>query len=205
MAHDSSDRDDRRSFLRKSTNLAALPLIGGLVAQSALAADPPAASRAEVGTSRANPRHGRNVDHNQEIANLEHLFLEQLDEHNGSAVAAMFAHGTLEILVPGQPDLVGTGIEGVTQSLTKLLRPRRPNSFGRHIASNLIIEVDEAALTAKARQYTCLVNITQGQQAYVVGLGRHYDELARIDGKWWFTRKHILGDVIASPPAQAKP
>ena len=143
------------------------------------------------------------MDHNQAIANLEYRFFEDLDNRRFEAVGAMFAHGTLEIVVPGRPEpFAGTGEAEVTGFLSRMIPAKDDGSWGRHIGSNLIIELDEAAGTASARMNSALFHVAPGKPSHFMGLGRHEDEFKLIDGAWWFARKTITGEVRYPPPGE---
>lgn len=135
-----------------------------------------------------------------EIVNLEHRFIETLDQRDYAALATMFTNGTLVI---ARPDLAeppsGTGEAAVAEMLTATLPPPSPTAFGRHIASNLIVEIDERAGTATARMYTAAYLVVQGRPAHFLGVGHHEDRFERIDGAWQFTEKVITGDAFYPP------
>lgn len=142
------------------------------------------------------------TEHHAAISNLEHRFIELLDRRDYREVAKLFAHGSLSISRPNDPNPVSaTGEEAVAAMLTGMLPPPSPDSFGRHIASNLIVDVDPGGEKAKARMYTALHLIASGQPPRFVGLGRHMDELAFVDGAWRFSQKSIIGDAQFPPPA----
>ncbi|WP_157517066.1 hypothetical protein [Mycobacterium sp. MS1601] len=87
----------------------------------------------------------------QEIANLEHRFIELLDQRDTVAMAALFRHGTFEL--NHAPSVV--------------------SAWG----------------------------VRAGQPGHFRGLGRHFAELARSDGKWLFKRLTIHADVDYPYPA----
>lgn len=142
------------------------------------------------------------MDHYRLITNLEHQFLRELDRRNLAGIAAMFVQGTLEMTIPGRPNpLSGTGEAAVMQLLKSVLPANPAGTYGRHAASNLIVDLDEIAGTATAQLNSSLVLIREGKPAHFMGLGRHEDELKLIENRWWFARKTIIGDVRYPPPS----
>jgi len=138
----------------------------------------------------------------QEILNLEHQFIEHLDDDRLDAVATMFEHGRLELVINGAGIAAeGTGPTGARSVLQAVSRPRPDGSFGRHLVSNPVVTIDDEAGTATVRFRTILHYVAPGMPLHVLGLGRHEDELARFDGAWHITRKRIIGDVRYPPPA----
>ncbi|WEK02975.1 MAG: nuclear transport factor 2 family protein [Candidatus Devosia phytovorans] len=135
-----------------------------------------------------------------EITNLQHEFIETLDQRDYAGLAAMFSNGTLVI---ARPDLAeppsATGEPAVAQMLATTLPPPMATAFGRHIASNLIIEIDEDAGTATARMYTAAYLVVEGRPAHFLGAGRHQHRFVRNDGVWEFAEKVITGDAFFPP------
>ena len=142
------------------------------------------------------------TEHHGAISNLVDRVIELLDERNYAELAKLFAHGTLSLSRPNDPCPVSaTGELDVAAMLSGMLPPPSPGNFARHIASNLLIDVDAAGGTARARMYTTAFFIAAGRPPHMLGLGRHMDDLALVDGTWWFTNKCIVGDAQFSPPA----
>ncbi|AUW57128.1 hypothetical protein C1T17_02535 [Sphingobium sp. SCG-1] len=139
----------------------------------------------------------------QAITNLEHRFIESLDQRNVAAVAAMFGDdGTLEMTVPGFPPMSGTGASEVSQLLERIIPTPSAGHIGRHILSNHVIDIDQAAGSAEVRMYSCLFTVSEGTPVHCNGFGRHYDKLKLVDGTWCFSHKLIQGDVRIPPPSQ---
>lgn len=139
----------------------------------------------------------------REILNLEHRFIELLDDDDVSSVASMFEHGTLELSIEGTDfSAVGNGVSGATDVLASTARRRTSGSFGRHIASNHIIEIDDDTETAMIRFRTVLYYVAPGHPLHIMGLGRHEDQLTLLEGAWTITRKRIIGEVRYPPPAE---
>ncbi|MDG4668035.1 nuclear transport factor 2 family protein [Mycobacterium sp. 236(2023)] len=138
----------------------------------------------------------------QEILNLEHTFIEYLDNNDLDQLAALFQHGALELVINGtEVAASGAGVAGARDVLSAVSRPRPEGSFGRHFVANPIVDIHEDTRTATVRFRTILYYVSPGEPLHVLGLGRHEDELCHLDGTWRITRKRIIGDVRYSPPA----
>ncbi len=153
-----------------------------------------------VATSAVMPAaHAAENDY-REITNLEYSFIEKLDRRDYADLATLFTDGKLVI---ARPDLAeppsATGEADVARMLESTLPPAMPTAFGRHIASNLIIEIDENAGTATARMYTAAYLMVQGRPPHFLGVGRHQDRFKRVDGVWRFSEKLITGDAFYPP------
>lgn len=140
-------------------------------------------------------------DHHNAISNLNHRFIELLDQRNYAEVAKLFAHGSLSISRPLDPNPAsGEGEAGVLAMLTGMLPPPSPDAFARHIPSNLIVEIDDGGTTAQARMYTAAHLFVPNKSPHFLGVGRHMDKLVLRDGLWTFVEKTIIGDAQFALP-----
>lgn len=136
-----------------------------------------------------------------QIANLEYRFIEALDQDLES-IAPMFAHGTLEMVIDEAETMIGVGVDGAADVMRSITRPRPADSFGRHMATNLIVDLDDDGVTAHAWFRTTLFYVESGMPLHILGLGRHEDELRLVDGQWTIYTKRIVGEVRYPPPPQ---
>lgn len=65
----------------------------------------------------------------------------------------------------------------------------------RHMTTNIMIDVDEDAGTARARSYFSLFQATPTMRLRLVGSGRYYDRFERIEGEWCFTDRLSMLDT----------
>ena len=69
----------------------------------------------------------------------------------------------------------------------------------RILTTNLLIAIDGAARTARARSYYAMLKQPPGEPLSVVGAGRYYDDFVREDGEWRFEERvssfDLSGDV----------
>ncbi|HEY2796218.1 MAG TPA: nuclear transport factor 2 family protein [Micromonosporaceae bacterium] len=66
----------------------------------------------------------------------------------------------------------------------------------RHVTTNLIIEVDEAAGTASSRSYFTVLQATDGFPLQVIASGRYRDRFERHDGAWRFAYREVSTDLV---------
>ncbi len=65
----------------------------------------------------------------------------------------------------------------------------------RHVPTNIMIDIDEAAGAARARSYFSLFQATPTMPLRLVGSGRYYDRFERIEGEWCFTDRLSMLDT----------
>ncbi len=66
----------------------------------------------------------------------------------------------------------------------------------RHLTSNVQVDIEESAGTAKARSSFVVFQATPTLPLQPVVTGRYRDEFARVHGKWRFARRHIFVDHV---------
>jgi 3-phenylpropionate/cinnamic acid dioxygenase small subunit len=65
----------------------------------------------------------------------------------------------------------------------------------RHVTTNIIIEVDEAAGTAQARAYYTVFQAVNDFPLQPIACGRYRDRFERADGKWFFAERSVQTDL----------
>lgn len=132
-----------------------------------------------------------------EIANLLYRYAELMDAGDLTAVAALFRHA--QIKSGGQDTLLDeAGILSQWRQFVKIHPCGTPRT--KHVITNPIIEVDEAAGTATCRSYYTVLQATDKVPLQVIAAGRYHDRFERADGKWRFayrdyTMLDLLGDL----------
>ncbi len=127
------------------------------------------------------------------IEKLVFLYAERIDQGDFGGVADLFAEA--EISVEGS-DAVTRGREAVL-TLYETTTRRYPDDGTpktKHLTTNLIIEVDEAADRATCRSYFTVLQRTASLPLQVVISGRYRDGFIRADGVWRFAARHMLLD-----------
>lgn len=135
------------------------------------------------------------VDSARRIENLLYTYAERIDAGDFEGVAALFEHATLHAAADGPP--IATGRDEVLALYTSSTRryPDDGTPKTRHLTSNAIIEVDDAAGTATCRSSYCVVQATPDLPLQPIVVGRYHDTFALIDGVWAFARRVIFLDL----------
>lgn len=134
------------------------------------------------------------------ILNLIHRYPELVDSGDFEAVGEMFRDGTLVFEGPsGEVVAELTGSEAVTASYAMVRLHPDGTPRTRHVITNPIIEIDEAAGTATCRYYVTVFQQTDTFPLQPVWANRYEDELRRMDGQWRIHRRrgfaHLPGDT----------
>jgi 3-phenylpropionate/cinnamic acid dioxygenase small subunit len=130
-----------------------------------------------------------------QIANLLYRYAECMDNGDFAGAAALFEHARLR--VGGGP---GGTIEAATMlSLWKSGVVVYPDGTPRtkHVVTNPIIEVDEAAGTASCRSYYTVMQHTDDFSLQPIVAGRYHDQFQCVDGVWRYSfRDYSLMDMV---------
>ena len=133
------------------------------------------------------------------IANLLYRYAELIDSGDLDGTAALFARAKVRMA----GDTVIEGAEGmlaVWRSHVRIYPDGTPRT--KHVVTNPIIEVDEAAGTATARSYYTVLQATPDLPLQVICAGRYHDEFAKDGNGWHFTaRDYSLLDMVGNMSA----
>ncbi|VWB05109.1 dioxygenase [Burkholderia lata] len=127
-----------------------------------------------------------------EIANLLYRYAELLDAGDLPRVAELFRHARIKT----QDDAPTIGADELLALFSASVK-RYPCGTPRtkHVVSNPIIEIDEAAHRATARSYYTVLQAVDGFPLQPVAAGRYHDAFERVDGAWRFSfRDYTLFD-----------
>ncbi len=137
------------------------------------------------------------ASHEREIENLLYTYAERIDLGDFEGVADLFSHAV--ITTPGAEPGPG-GREAALETYrrsTRLYEDGTPKT--KHVTTNSIIEVDEAAGTATARSYFTVFQRLDDFPLQPIIAGRYHDRFERVDGRWRFSermmRPELLGDL----------
>lgn len=128
------------------------------------------------------------------ITNLLYRYAELMDEGRLEEVAALFADA--EIVMGG-----GQVARGAQAMLDQWRRFVRIHPCGtprtRHVITNPILDVDDAAGTASCRSYYTVFQQTERLAFQPICGGRYHDTFVRVHGAWCFaTRDYSMLDMI---------
>jgi hypothetical protein len=127
------------------------------------------------------------------ILNLIHLYAECIDRGDYDGIGELFAEGTI-----AGPD--GTPLARGREQVARLYeRTTRRHEDGtprtHHVTSNLILEVDEPAATARGRCYYTVLQAVPGLPLQPIVAGRYHDTFARSGGAWSFRERRMFVDL----------
>ena len=131
-------------------------------------------------------------DSAREIENLVYAYAERIDAGDLAGVAELFRHGRIE----AAPGVVLEGVDAVRklyESSTRLYDDGTPRT--RHVTTNVIVEVDDAAGTAAARASYTVVQQTDALPLQPIIVGRYRDTFHRVDGRWCFDTREMFVDL----------
>jgi len=133
------------------------------------------------------------ADSAREIENLLYTYAERIDAGNLTGLAEMFAHGRIAP-APGVTFEGTKQVLGLYEGATRLYEDGTPRT--RHVTTNAIIEVDDAAGTGSARSYYSVFQQTDELPLQPIICGRYHDTFHRVDGVWWFDTRIMFVDLV---------
>ncbi len=137
------------------------------------------------------------ADAAREIENLLYIYAERIDAGDLAGVAELFSHGRIRPGPDAPEEATFEGREqvlGMYQAATRLHDDGTP--LTRHVTTNAIIEVDDAAGTGSARSCYTVFQRTDALALQPIISGRYHDTFQRIDGRWWFDTRIMLVDLV---------
>lgn len=125
------------------------------------------------------------------ITNLLYIYAERMDAGDLPGVAALFRHAKVKSH-GGEMD--EAGLLDQWRRFVKIYPCGTPRT--KHVITNPIVEVDEAAGTATCRSYYTVLQQAEALPLQVVAAGRYHDRFERVDGAWRFAwRDYSLFDL----------
>ena len=131
-----------------------------------------------------------------DIENLLYRYAEYVDLARFDDLADLFRHGAIRS-DRGSGDLRGSDVATFYRN-TNRVHADTGTLRTRHIASNVIIAVDDEAGTATARSYFVVCQQTSVLPLQPIVSCRYHDTFHRIDDQWWFDVRMILVDLIGN-------
>ena len=129
------------------------------------------------------------------IENLLYIYAERIDNGDFDGVAELFTRA--EITMQGT-ELVRRGRDEIREmyALSARIYEDDGTPKTRHVTTNVIVEVDEASGTAASRSYYTVFQQTPELPLQPIIAGRYHDRFACEDGRWYFTSRCIICDLI---------
>ncbi|MDT5011793.1 MAG: hypothetical protein QOH57_3410 [Mycobacterium sp.] len=131
------------------------------------------------------------------IENLVYTYAERIDDGDLDGVAALFAHGRICGMEDGPPETVFEGTNRVRQMYdmaTRLYEDGTPKT--KHMTTNVRIDVDDAAGTARGSAYYAVAQATPDLPLQIIITGHYKDTFRRIEGTWWFDTRIMFIDQV---------
>lgn len=129
------------------------------------------------------------------VTNLLARYAELIDGGDFEGIGDLFAHAVVTADGGGS----WSGAAEITRMYNDLTRKHDDGTpRTKHVITNPIVELDGAD-AARCRSYFTVFMCTGTLALQPIVAGRYRDEFARIDGIWWYARRHMtvefVGDV----------
>jgi hypothetical protein len=139
----------------------------------------------------------------KEISDLMFRYAELFDTGSFDEFAALFEHARWH--------KAGSGPAVARKWIDENVKVYDGSPRTKHVTTNVVVDVDEAAGTATASAYVTVFQALPDFPLQPVLSGRYRDRFARIDGRWWFTEVVVIGDLYGDishhvryrPPAES--
>lgn len=138
-----------------------------------------------------------------EITNLIYTYAERMDAGQFEAIADMLAHTLISM---EGVDSVVEGRDAVLQAYTSSAQTYDDSTpKTKHVITNVIVDVDEAAGTATSRSYfTVLQAVPDRMPLQPILAGRYRESFERVDGAWRMATMHVIWDLVGDLTAHMK-
>jgi 3-phenylpropionate/cinnamic acid dioxygenase small subunit len=128
-----------------------------------------------------------------EITNLLYRYAELIDAGDLDGAAALFEHAKLKVNTSDELQ-DSRGVLSIWRNYMKIYPCGTPRT--KHVITNPIVEIDEAAGTATCRSYYTVLQATEALPLQVIAAGRYHDTFERVDNAWRFKyRDYSLLDL----------
>ena len=135
-----------------------------------------------------------------EITNLLYRYAELMDAGDFHGVAGLFEHARVQ---QGQGAGETFGSAPMLATWNKYVHVYEDGTpRTKHVITNPIVEIDEAAGTATCRSYYTVLQAAPGFALQIVCAGRYHDAFERVGGGWRFAYRdysmmELVGDMSA--------
>ena len=126
------------------------------------------------------------------IESLIATYAELVDDGDFAAVGRLLAHATF---AGGAGSVSGRdAIEKMLTNNVIVYDDGTPRT--KHVTTNLVIEVDEAAGTGVSRSYFTALQALPDLALQPIVSGRYHDRFERRDGQWRFVERRVRTDLV---------
>ena len=128
----------------------------------------------------------------EEILHLINSYGFTIDTGDLDGFASLFEHG--EWTVEGAPPNFGKEQVLAVVSTVRIYPDGTPRT--KHATSNVDLEIDEAAGTAKCQSYVTLFQQTDELPLQAIFSGHYFDDFERVGGRWRFKKRLIRHALV---------
>jgi len=126
------------------------------------------------------------------IENLVYAYAERIDAGDLAGVGELFRHGRV-VAAPGMVFEGADQVRKLYERATRLYADGTPRT--RHVTTNVIVEVDDAACTGAARASYTVLQQTDALPLQPIIVGRYRDTFHRVGGEWCFDSREMFVDL----------
>ncbi len=131
------------------------------------------------------------ISNEQQVLNLLYRYAEYIDSGDLPGAAALFRHARVN---SGHGELGEDEILALWRRLIIIYPDGTPRT--KHVITNPIVEVDDAAGTATIRSYYTVMQEAGGGVLRPITAGRYHDRFERHEGTWRYVwRDYSLHDL----------
>lgn len=130
------------------------------------------------------------------ITNLVYSYADCIDRGDFEGVADVLAHARVtsegsEVAWEGRQAVLDLYVTGTRRY------PDNGTPHTKHVTTNLVIEVDEAAGEGTCRSYfTVLQSVPGSLPLQPIIAGRYHDRFEVVEGVWRFAQRHMIVDLV---------
>ena len=136
----------------------------------------------------------------EEILHLINRYAFTIDTGDLEGFASLFEYG--EWIKEGAEPIAGR--QQVLEAISRIRIYEDGTPRTKHVTSNIDINVDEEAGTAKSECYVTVFQQTESFSLQPIFSGHYFYDFARVDGSWWFTKRVIRYGLVGDLSAHLK-
>lgn len=140
-----------------------------------------------------------------QITNLLGAYAERIDDGDLESTAELFRHARIKLSGDGGDEVTvdADGILEVWRNFVVIYDDGTPRT--KHVITNPIVEVDEAAGTGTCRSYYTVFQQTDTLALQPIITGRYHDRFERVGDTWRYSyRDYTLIDQVGDMSGHAK-
>lgn len=135
------------------------------------------------------------ADARSAIEQIVYGYAELMDQGDFAGVAALFSRAHYRGAGPSDSGVEGSvAVQEVLETMVQRYDDGTPRT--QHVTTNLVIDVDELAISARARScFTVFQQVDTGVINPIIA-GRYHDSYARDDSGWYLTERVFLTSLV---------